>query len=369
MRKVILVVEDESEIRRDLVMTLKLSDYDAIGADNGITGLEKAVKHKPDLIISDIMMPEMDGYQFLTELQKNQELAVIPFLFLSAKSDIREGMNLGADDFITKPYDIDELLEAVRTRIKKSEVSETRYLKKFEELSTRISRSLPHEIRTPLGIILGYSDHLIKTIDSSDPEESKEMLKNIYESGRRLNRLFENHLFYAKLETISSNEREIEKLKEAVTISVDMYISDMVNYIVGNSGRRHDLQVHLESANIAMSETYLTKIMEEVVDNCLKFSKKGSPILIESELVIDKYRLNFTDYGRGMAAKQVDKVGAYIQFERQIYEQQGSGLGLAIVKKIVELHGGSFSIDSVPDNYTNVVIDIPINNSPAGNIL
>lgn len=360
MRKVILVVEDEAEIRKDLVMTLKFSNYEALGAENGRVGLELAKKHHPDLIISDIMMPEVDGYQFLNLIQKDPDIGTTPFLFLSAKSDIREGMNLGADDFITKPYDIDELLNAIDTRLKKREASETKFLRKFEELSTSISRSLPHEIRTPLGMILGYSDFLIKNFDATNPYEAKEMLENIYESGRRLNRLFENHLFYAQLETIASNKVKAKKLSKNRTAPADIFLQDIIDYFASSTGRRADIFTDLDDGAILVSEKYLVKIIEEILDNAIKFSKKGTRIEISSKMAgNNKYIISFKDYGRGMTLQQIKNVGAYIQFERQIYEQQGSGLGIAIVKKIVELHEGEFAIDSDPDNYTIVKIILP----------
>lgn len=123
--KKILLVEDNAAIRNNTKEILELSNYNVITADNGKIGIEKALQDKPDLIICDIMMPVLDGYAVLHAVQKNQEIKNTPFIFLSAKTertDLRKGMELGADDYITKPFTGTELLNAVDSRIKKHEM-------------------------------------------------------------------------------------------------------------------------------------------------------------------------------------------------------------------------------------------------------
>ena len=122
--KKIVFIEDDQDIRETTEEILELADYEVFSAKNGKKGVKLAKIHKPDLILCDIMMPELDGYGVLNILSKNTETAAIPFIFLSAKSeksDMRKGMNLGADDYITKPFDDTELLEAIETRLKRSE--------------------------------------------------------------------------------------------------------------------------------------------------------------------------------------------------------------------------------------------------------
>lgn len=120
----ILVIEDDEQVRLPLVDLLEINGFEVQSAENGLEGIRLARADPPDLIISDIMMPEVDGYSVLQAMQNNPETAVIPFLFLSAKtnaSDIREGLGLGADDYLVKPYQGHELLAAIRTRLEKHE--------------------------------------------------------------------------------------------------------------------------------------------------------------------------------------------------------------------------------------------------------
>src|SRR5262245_774646 len=122
--KKILVIEDEPEMRRNISALLRYHDYEPISAENGLQGVEAARREKPDLILCDVMMPELDGYGVLHALQMDAALAPIPFIFLTAKGekdDLRSGMNRGADDYLTKPVANKELVEAIETRLRRSE--------------------------------------------------------------------------------------------------------------------------------------------------------------------------------------------------------------------------------------------------------
>jgi len=122
--KKILVIEDEPEMRRNITALLRYHDYQAIPAENGRVGLESAQRERPDLVLCDVMMPEMDGYGVLQALQTDPALAGIPFIFLTAKGekeDVRNGMNLGADDYLTKPVPNAELVRAIEARLRRAE--------------------------------------------------------------------------------------------------------------------------------------------------------------------------------------------------------------------------------------------------------
>jgi CRP-like cAMP-binding protein len=128
--KKILLIEDNLEVRENTMEILSLANYNVLSAENGKIGVELAQKEKPDLIICDIMMPELDGYGVLHILNKNEQTAGIPFIFLTAKTektDIRKGMNLGADDYLTKPFDDTDLLNAIEARLRKSAMQQKQY--------------------------------------------------------------------------------------------------------------------------------------------------------------------------------------------------------------------------------------------------
>lgn len=139
MKKTLLIIEDNEDIRESTAEILELADYLVLQADNGKIGVELAQKHHPDLILCDIMMPELDGYGVLYMLNKNPETAAIPFIFLTAKAeriDMRKGMEMGADDYLTKPFDDVELMNAIESRLNKKEQQQAFYSKALESLQT-----------------------------------------------------------------------------------------------------------------------------------------------------------------------------------------------------------------------------------------
>lgn len=136
--KKILIIEDNEDVRENTADILELSNYNVSTAENGKIGLKKIKQFLPDIIICDIMMPELDGYEVLQNLNKNNKTASIPFIFLTAKSEkteIRKGMNLGADDYLTKPFSENELLEAIECRLKKHDFLKQEFTQNIEGVS------------------------------------------------------------------------------------------------------------------------------------------------------------------------------------------------------------------------------------------
>src|SRR5476651_1556459 len=144
MSKKVLIIEDNNDIRENIVEILELAAYTVFAANNGKTGVDLAIKNMPDIILCDIMMPELDGYGVLYMLNKNPDLSAIPFIFLTAKAeriDLRKGMEMGADDYLTKPFDDMDLLNAIESRLKKKEAQQNFYSKSLDRLSTLISKN------------------------------------------------------------------------------------------------------------------------------------------------------------------------------------------------------------------------------------
>ncbi|MBC7401035.1 MAG: response regulator [Mucilaginibacter sp.] len=144
MSKKVLIIEDNNDIRENVVEILELAGYQVYAANNGKVGVELAIKNLPDVILCDIMMPELDGYGVLYMLNKSPEAAAIPFIFLTAKAervDLRKGMEMGADDYLTKPFDDMELLNAIESRLKKKEAQQAFYSKSLDNLGALIAKN------------------------------------------------------------------------------------------------------------------------------------------------------------------------------------------------------------------------------------
>ncbi|NEP02735.1 MAG: hybrid sensor histidine kinase/response regulator [Symploca sp. SIO2E9] len=365
--KKILLIEDEEEIRENIFEILTAEDFEVIDADNGCSGVQLAQQEFPDLIICDVMMPELDGYGVLNQLRQNPITDSIPFVFLTAKAakeDLRQGMELGADDYLTKPFTRNELLKAITIRLEKQVAVKRNSQRKLDELRGNITHSLPHELHTPLNGILGFSRFMIDEYDSIEQEEVLEMLGHINESAERLYRLTQNFLIYADLELTEADPERIKALRATGAKSfVKKIITDFALKKAQQVNREEDLQLELHEVVVLISATKLQKIVEEIIENAFKFSTTGTPVVVKSSYAENTFNLSIIDQGRGMTAAQISGLGAYMQFERKLYEQQGSGLGLSIARSLVKLYGGELAIASVPGQQTIVHVSLPATES------
>ncbi|MGF1493231.1 MAG: response regulator [Microcoleaceae cyanobacterium] len=363
--KRILVVEDEQSVREIILDMLEAEAFQAVGAENALVGIELAKENTPDLIICDVMMPGMSGYEMLERLRRDPITEVVPFIFLTARAtptDLRHGMNLGADDYLTKPFTRQELLSTIQTRIQKQETIKQKTQTQLNQLRTQIMFALPHELRTPLNGIMSYSQILLEDFTEMPVDEVEEMLTDIQHSAQRLNRLVCNFLLYTDLELLTQDPDRQQRLLQGCIQNPGQLIAQVSQKVaVGYPERQADLRLSLcPDLMIHIDENAFRKITEELVDNALKFSVAGQPIQILSQTVDHQYCLSCVDQGRGMTRQQIAELGAYQQFDRSQYEQQGAGLGLAIVQRLVDLNNGKFMMESAPAQGTAVKVFFPI---------
>ncbi|MBD2680075.1 MULTISPECIES: response regulator [Nostoc] len=359
----ILIIEDEEQIRENIEEILQLSDFKTLMASNGKIGLEIAKTKLPDLIICDIMMPELDGYSVLAALRKNEATMNIPLIFVTAKaerSDFRQGMEIGADDYLTKPFTTEELLKAIATRLHKQSVVQRQSQAKLDELRINIAHSLPHELNTPLNGILGMSQLLVENCSMMRESEEIEIAELIYTSANRLNRLTQRFLLYSNLELITRDSEKIRELQDTsercVTKTV---ISDVCLQRAREFSRTKDLTLELTESIVQMPEDKFSIVIEELIENAFKFSLPGSQVRVISNVDRNKFSLHLVDNGKGMQIQEIERIGAFIQFNRKLHEQQGSGLGLSIVQHIIKLYGGELIINSIPEQQTIVSVILP----------
>ncbi len=359
----ILVIEDADALRKDVLEMLYYEGYEVYGASNGIEGVALARQCAPDLIICDIMMPEMDGYGVLAELRDQGAATTVPFIFLTAKtekSDIRVGMEAGADDYLTKPFTAPELLKSVKRRLEKRAAIHQVAEERLNELRDNIILSLPHELRTPLTGILGFSDILVSDCRDMEPGKLAEMAQYINNAAQRLYRLTENYVVYAQLEVMRSDPQRIEALRSFLTHNPRHLIENLAYQRAQHYRREADLRLSVsDDAALRIVDENYRRVVDELLDNAFKFSAPGTLVEVTGELVGESYVLTVVDHGRGMTRAQIEAVGAFMQFGRKLYEQQGSGFGLAIVYRTVELHGGECLIESEPDQFMKVTVSIP----------
>lgn len=364
-KKKILVIEDEPTVLENVIELLDDMDFEVIGAPNGRIGIEIAMSILPDLIISDIIMPEVDGYGVISQLRSFEKTSSIPIILLTAKSelnDIRHGMGLGADDYLTKPFQPDELYKSVNNRLEKLDKITNKSQEMLRDLRLKIASTIPHELRTPLNGIMASTQILIEYYDNMEDEEIKQLHRNIFNSSKRLQELVARYLYYSSIELLYYNHESQKIIMEtAVPFNTSDVISKSISFAAQENKREEDLKFFLSDCQVNMLTDHFQNICNELFSNSVKFSKPGTPIEI-STLIADKYFiLKFKNYGRGMTNEQMNQIGAYMQFDRNIYEQQGSGLGLIITKRITQIYKGKLEIDSDGNSYTEVSVYLPQN--------
>src|SRR6266496_748209 len=330
----ILVIDDDASLREIIQLSLEHAGFEVIQADNGAHGVQQACAHLPDLILCDVRMDKMDGYRTLAALRQDSVTAPIPFILMTGQADtagMRQGMELGADDYLSKPFTVPQLLAAVNARLKKLQTVRDQAERKLADLRANISLALPHEVVS--------------------------MAEAIRDSAERLQRLIENFLIYAQLELLQADQ--LQALREGQTSDLRRPVEHVARTRAERVGRSDDLVLKLCDADAAIAEDYFTKVTGELLENAFKFSAPGSPVQVESTVSNGTFILRVCDRGRGMKAEHIAEIGAYMQFERKIYEQQGSGLGLTVAKRLTELHGGELTIQSELGVGTTVELKLP----------
>lgn len=354
----ILVAEDDAEIRIGIKYLLTGEGFEVAEALDGEKALEILNSEKVDLIISDIMMPNKNGYDLLNEIQKDERFSSIPFLFLTAKTsydDFRKGMNLGVDDYITKPFKAYELLQAINIRLKKKHEIET----KFESLKTGVTKYVPHELRTPLVSIIGFSDLILNEYKEDIPEDVKEMVERINVAGSRLLRTIEKFLIFTELKSSIKYSKKDSDYSEISEFSIARIFEDVNNKLFKIYNNKFSINDKVVEKRLRISENHFQILLTELIDNAIKFSFPYETVKVNAKTLNDFYRIEIINKGKEFTESQIKKISEFVQFDRDEFQQNGNGLGLTIAKCILNINGGILEITS-KDNISKVVVKIPL---------
>ncbi len=361
----ILVIEDEQNIRENIQELLEAKGYVIRTAPNGKQGVLEAIDFRPHLILCDVMMPKMDGFKVLEYIRKTSIVQNTPFIFLTAridKSDLRLGMNLGADDYITKPFSSKELLKSIESRLRRQEKVISEYAKVKHDLDTTVFATYYHEFNTPLHGILGGLNLLISARDSFTEQQMHELLLSIFKSGLRLNHSLANLMLYEEIKRAEVYPELLSMFSNGIAKGawpnkVKNELNTMAREIYN---RAADLHIDLEQVDISINPEYLQRMILELVDNALKFSKKGQQVTIKGKVCDEEYCFEIHDEGRGFNLESLNDIMPFKQFNRKKFEQQGLGIGLYLVKRIVDFNQGELKINPMEGEGTSIYISLPI---------
>ncbi len=358
----ILVIDDEDLFRESTAQALRQRGFDTLQAGSGRVGAELALRHLPDLVLCDVIMAQMNGYQTLETLRREPATASIPFILMTGVGDteaMRKGMDMGADDYLPKPFTAPQLVSAIEARLKKRELLRQSAEKKLADLRANLTMALPHEFVTPLNGIFGLAQLLAAEAQTLSPKEVAEFGRDILLCAERLQRTVQNFLLYGQLEIQAADLGARTALRAQRTDQCGCLIENRARRAATAANRGADLQLEVADGAVAMASDLFTRLVDELAGNAFKFSQPGQPVRVAASSGNGTYMLAVQDRGVGMTPEQIASVSAYTQFDRRRHEQQGAGLGLAIVKRLAELHGGEFKIQSEPGAGTTVQVTLP----------
>ncbi len=366
----ILLIEDEAALRAEVAEWLTFEGFEVVEAEDGVEGVEAAFTHQPDLILCDIMMPRLDGYGVLLEINSNPSTVATPFIFLTAKAsheDLRSGMTMGADDYITKPFTRQELMSAIQRQVDKQQSrqqwheSEVQQLQDalMQEHEQRIVKAklvgmFSHDFRNPLSTILSSNSLLRDYAERLDAQRRLTHLNRIDASVRQLIQMLDDMLIVTQMEAGS-----LEFKPEP--INIDQILKDMVEEFQAINNEVCELTYESHIADSVLADGRLIRqIASNLISNAVKYSSLGGEVCVRLEALDDQYVLTVQDHGIGIELEDQDHLFTAFHRGSNVGRVSGTGLGLAIVKEAVSLHNGTIQLESSIGKGTTVKVNIPV---------
>lgn len=371
----VLVVDDSADNRFLVQTTLEYGGYEVALAENGKIALEKINQLQPDLILLDVMMPEMDGYEVTRRIRQNADLSsYIPILLITAdeRSSVVKGLDIGADDFIRKPVDVDELLARVRSllRLKHSIDERDRMVRQQEDFVMRLT----HDLRTPLVAadrMLGlFHQEALGALSADMSEAVSSMVKSNSNLLQMVNTLLEVYRHDAGSKTLTfvpCNLRDIvdEVIHELSPLARERGLTLIAEIDKSKTAKSGDQQI---TATVMGDRMELRRVLTNLVGNAIKFTDAGwvkvrlvEPLAINSATnsnpTIPSVMLEVSDSGTGIALEEQQTL--FERFRQGNHKRSGSGLGLYLSRRIIESHQGNIQLQSEPGKGSAFTIYLP----------
>jgi len=357
-RQKVLIVDDVTKNIQLVASFLKQAGYEINFALSGKIAISHIKKERFDLILLDIMMPEMDGFEVCENLKSDPETKDIPVIFLTAKTDIdsiTQAFQVGGVDYITKPFNKAELLARVKTHLKLQQQKGN--LRELNATKDKFFSIIAHDLKSPLNQLLGLSEILQKEIESERTDDVIKLAKFINDSAKSGRLLLENLLEWSRSQTGSINfDPEILDLKS---------ITNEVMRLNANNAKQKDIAIKsgIEKGVLAFADENMIKtILRNLISNAIKFTMKGGEIILNAKQADEEVIYSVSDSGIGMESDDLKKLFRIDVNPLSIgkSKEKGTGLGLILCKEFIEINGGKIWVESTLGEGSTFHFSIPI---------
>ena len=368
VKSLILVVDDISKNLQVVGTLLRKEGYRIVPATSGAQALERVRAEAPDLILLDLMMPEMDGLEVCRRLKAEPLTQPIPVIFLTASNEMEhlvQGFEVGAVDYVTKPFNPPELLARVRTHLELKHARER--LREMNDEKNEFMGIAAHDLRNPLGAILGYSEMVLEEMEalrsSTDAAvgraagEASQCTERIRDTSRRMAGMVQNLL----------DANRIER-GEMVLALAPTDLAPTLNQVIETQrphamAKEQTIQLQTETAPVMVQVDpgVALQVIENLISNAVKYSPPGKVITVRLQRHAQAVRVEVQDQGPGLSAEDQKKL--FGKFARLSAKPTGgehsTGLGLSIVKKMVEAMHGKVWCESEPGKGATFIVELP----------
>jgi two-component system sensor histidine kinase/response regulator len=361
----VLVVDDNPLIVDVVTGLLRSQNYEVMSSCNGHDAWELLRTNHVDVVICDIMMPKMGGYELYEVLRGDPQYTHIPFVFLTALDDQKEidhGKEVGADDYLCKPFEPEELLAVVKGKLARSKGLREQSEKRFDEYRRKIIHTLSHEFRTPLVAVNSGVELLLDYQNALDSDKARHLLDAVKRGGARLEKLVGDFMTLQQIEAgmtarlfeARATECSLPKIVEGyLRLRQDAFKSQGTVLVFAD---------HSEGAPVRIVEAHIVDCIDRLISNAVKFSGKNACVELELEFDCSErcVRLAVKDRGIGLdMSKLKEAIDVFGQINREKLEQQGGGLGLAIASKYAAINLGRLEFAPREGGGTIVTLVLP----------
>lgn len=364
--RVVLLVDDSAMTRRQIRLYLEREQLQVREAASGEEALERAREESPDLILLDVLMEGMDGYETCFKLKEREALADIPVIFLTGRSepeDVVRGFKAGASDYIRKPFHAGESISRIMTHLKIRALSQFHQntisaLERMHEAKNRFLRMLSHDLRNPVAAISGLAEIMSEDDNSNLTEDQVLIMDSIMSASQSMVALLNDILDLSTLEktetTFTPGEHSLVKELSHVVI---------LQRVAANRKQIElDLEVSEVPELVRMDKFNMQRVFENYISNAIKFSPPGSKVRIHAEVENGQVSVRVDDEGPGIPPGEEGRL--FREFSRTSIQPTGgeksTGLGLSICKRIVEMHNGTVGAENRPEGGASFWAKFPV---------